>query len=194
MLKYKDLFFNTDKEQDDSRRLKAVGEDDKFGYIAGYASVFGNVDSAYDTVQRGAFAASIAAKMPKMLWQHDRWQPIGIWDVVREDDYGLWVEGRIIKNEEVPQGRTAFALLKEGSINGLSIGYREIDTEYNRDTGIQTLIALDLLEVSIVTFPANDLAEVANVKAQSLFSGSLKKSMHGLLDDLREFNKSLLNQ
>ena len=185
MLKYKDFSLS-------DLKIKADREDEEYGYISGYASVFGNVDSYYDTVQRGAFAASIAAKTPKMLWQHDRWQPIGIWDTVREDEYGLWVEGRIFK--AVPQGRDAFILLKGGAINGLSIGYREIDTEYNRDTGIQTLIALDLLEVSIVTFPANDLAEVANVKAQSLFSGSLKKSMHGLLDDLREFNKSLLNQ
>ena len=129
-----------------------------------------------------------------MLWQHDRWQPIGSWTDAKEDDYGLWVQGRILKT--VPQGLTAFNLLKEEAISGLSIGYRVQDYEYDNDTGIYTLKQVNLLEVSIVTFPANELAEVANVKSADFLQQdahrNFQKSAENLLQDLRDFRKKFV--
>lgn len=192
MLIYKDLFCQADTPE--KFRIKAEDEDDKYGYISGYASTFGNVDSVGDKVAKGAFAISIATKMPKMLWQHDRWQPIGSWTDAKEDDYGLWVQGRILKT--VPQGLTAFNLLKEEAISGLSIGYRVQDYEYDNDTGIYTLKQVNLLEVSIVTFPANELAEVANVKSADFLQHdehrNFQKSAENLLQDLRDFRKKFV--
>ena len=192
MLIYKDLFCQADTPE--KFRIKAEDEDDKYGYISGYASTFGNVDSVGDKVAKGAFAISIATKMPKMLWQHDRWQPIGSWTDAKEDDYGLWVQGRILKT--VPQGLTAFNLLKEEAISGLSIGYRVQDYEYDNDTGIYTLKQVNLLEVSIVTFPANELAEVANVKSADYLQHdehrNFQKSAENLLQDLRDFRKKFV--
>lgn len=192
MLIYKDLFCQADTPE--KFRIKAEDEDDKYGYISGYASTFGNVDSVGDKVAKGAFAISIATKMPKMLWQHDRWQPIGSWTDAKEDDYGLWVQGRILKT--VPQGLTAFNLLKEEAISGLSIGYRVQDYEYDNDTGIYTLKQVNLLEVSVVTFPANELAEVANVKSADFLQHDehrqFQKSAENLLQDLRDFRKKFV--
>ena len=192
MLIYKDLFCQADTPE--KFRIKAEDEDDKYGYISGYASTFGNVDSVGDKVAKGAFAISIATKMPKMLWQHDRWQPIGSWTDAKEDDYGLWVQGRILKT--VPQGLTAFNLLKEEAISGLSIGYRVQDYEYDNDTGIYTLKQVNLLEVSVVTFPANELAEVANVKSADFLQHdehrNFQKSAENLLQDLRDFRKKFV--
>lgn len=192
MLIYKDLFCQADTPE--KFRIKAEDEDDKYGYISGYASTFGNVDSVGDKVAKGAFAISIATKMPKMLWQHDRWQPIGSWTDAKEDDYGLWVQGRILKT--VPQGLTAFNLLKEEAISGLSIGYRVQDYEYDNDTGIYTLKQVNLLEVSVVTFPANELAEVANVKSADYLQHdehrNFQKSAENLLQDLRDFRKKFV--
>lgn len=192
MLIYKDLFCQADTPE--KFRIKAEDEDDKYGYISGYASTFGNVDSVGDKVAKGAFAISIATKMPKMLWQHDRWQPIGSWTAAKEDDYGLWVQGRILKT--VPQGLTAFNLLKEEAISGLSIGYRVQDYEYDNDTGIYTLKQVNLLEVSVVTFPANELAEVANVKSADFLQQdahrNFQKSAENLLQDLRDFRKKFV--
>lgn len=192
MLVYKDLFCQEDTPE--KFRIKAEDEDEKYGYISGYASTFGNVDSVGDKVAKGAFAISIATKMPKMLWQHDRWQPIGSWTDAKEDDYGLWVQGRILKT--VPQGLTAFNLLKEEAISGLSIGYRVQDYEYDNDTGIYTLKQVNLLEVSIVTFPANELAEVANVKSADFLQQDehrqFQKSAENLLQDLRDFRKKFV--
>ena len=192
MLIYKDLFCQADTPE--KFRIKAEDEDEKYGYISGYASTFGNVDSVGDKVAKGAFAISIATKMPKMLWQHDRWQPIGSWTDAKEDDYGLWVQGRILKT--VPQGLTAFNLLKEEAISGLSIGYRVQDYEYDNDTGIYTLKQVNLLEVSVVTFPANELAEVSNVKSADFLQQdahrNFQKSAESLLQDLRDFRKKFV--
>jgi HK97 family phage prohead protease len=123
--------------------------------IEGYASLFGKVDQGGDIVRPGAYLASLqrlaeAGRRVKMLWQHDPTRPIGIWDEVREDERGLYVKGRILP--DIAQGREAAALVAAGAIDGLSIGYRTVQSE--RDgKGRRILNELDLWEVSLVTFP-----------------------------------------
>ena len=123
--------------------------------VEGYASLFGKRDQGGDTVQAGAYGASLKVlaaqgRRVKMLWQHDPGQPIGVWEEVREDAKGLYVKGRILT--EVERGREAAALLMAGAIDGLSIGYRTLRAE--RDAKGQRLLAeVDLWEVSLVTFP-----------------------------------------
>ncbi len=131
--------------------------------IAGYASLFGEVDQGGDIVQKGAYVASIAAlstkrQRVKMLWQHDPAQPIGVWDEVREDDRGLWVKGRLLDSTQ--KGREAAALIAAGAIDGLSIGYRTTKASKN-DKGQRLLTELELWEVSLVTFPMLPSARVA---------------------------------
>ena len=134
--------------------------------VEGYASLFGQRDQGGDTVQAGAYGASLKAlaaqgRRVKMLWQHDPGQPIGVWEEVREDAKGLYVKGRILT--EVERGREAAALLSAGAIDGLSIGYRTLRAE--RDEKGQRLLAeVELWEVSLVTFPM--LAE-ARVSAKA---------------------------
>lgn len=146
--------------------IKAVNED---GTFEGYGSVFHVEDSDKDVVVPGAFTASLAdwktkGKMPALLWQHMGSQPIGVYEEMHEDAHGLFVRGRLLK-DDVAQAGEAYALLKAGAISGLSIGYRTIVDEFDRETGITTLKELDLWEVSTVTFPANDMARVENVKS-----------------------------
>jgi HK97 family phage prohead protease len=140
--------------------LKATGAS---GAIEGYASLFGEVDQGGDVVASGAYAASLIKlagqnRKVKMLWQHDPSQPIGIWEEVREDSRGLWVKGRILT--EVEKGREAIALIKAGSIDGLSIGYRTVRPRKD-DGGSRVLEEVDLWEVSLVTFPMLPTARVA---------------------------------
>jgi HK97 family phage prohead protease len=87
--------------------------------VAGYASLFGAPDKGGDVVARGAYTRSLdrlaeRGGRVKMLWQHDPAQPIGVWDTVREDDRGLWVKGRILR--DVDRGREAAALIEAGAI------------------------------------------------------------------------------
>ena len=131
--------------------------------VSGYASLFGLKDQGGDTVQKGAYAASLkamakAGRQVKMLWQHDPTQPIGVWDDVAEDATGLYVKGRILT--DVEKGREAVALLAAGAIDGLSIGYKTVKAE--RDGKGQRLLSeLELWEVSLVTFPMLPEARVS---------------------------------
>jgi HK97 family phage prohead protease len=146
-------------------QVKAVSDE---GVIEGYGSVFGVPDSYDDVVAAGAFAKSLAdhkaaGTMPAMLWQHGASAPIGVWTEMVEDAKGLRIKGQLAL--EVTQGKEAHALLKMGAINGLSIGFVSKEWAYDRDTEIRTLNAVDLWEVSLVTFPANGKSRVTNVKS-----------------------------
>jgi len=126
------------------------------GQIRGYASVFGQPDQSGDVVAPGAFAQSLhrlaaAGRRVKFLWQHDPTKPIGVWSDIHEDAHGLSVTGQILV--EVSQGADALALMQAGAIDGLSIGYRAVRAEPNRETGGRRLTEIDLWEVSLVTFP-----------------------------------------
>ncbi len=140
---------------------KAVKDD---GTFAGYASTFGNVDSGYDVVMPGAFTKSLRDRpcgKVKMLWQHDTTQPIGVWMECKEDDKGLYVEGRVLK--DVQRGAEAYSLMKAGVIDSMSIGFRTLESDYT-SAGVRQLKEVGLMEISLVTFPMNDQATVSSVK------------------------------
>jgi HK97 family phage prohead protease len=145
--------------------IKAVNAD---GTVEGYGSVFGVRDNYDDVIAKGAFVQSLkghkaAGTMPAMLWQHDADKPIGIWTEMVEDEKGLRIKGQLAM--ETVKGKEAHALLKMGALNGLSIGFMSKEWAYDRDTEVRTLTAIDLWEVSLVTFPANEKARVTNVKS-----------------------------
>jgi HK97 family phage prohead protease len=135
-----------------------VAGDDEF---EGYASLFGVPDLGRDVVMAGAFADSLARRGAagiRMLWQHDPSEPIGRWISVREDRLGLRVRGRL--NPAVTRAREVAALLRDGSIDGLSIGFRVVEARRERAPPLRRLLKLDLWEVSIVTFPMHPGARV----------------------------------
>ena len=140
-------------------KIKAISED---GIFSGYGSVFNVVDSYKEIVAPGAFAESLQGRMPSLLWQHRSGEPIGVYTAVREDNVGLYVEGRLAL--KTARGAESYELMKMGAISGLSIGFVSRDDSYDKVSGIRTLKKLDLWEVSLVTFPANDAARVSTVK------------------------------
>lgn len=140
--------------------VKAEGEP---GSFEGYGAIFGNIDRDGDIVSKGAFADSLKARLPALLWQHNPKEPIGRFDVVREDEKGLFVKGRLSQSGK---GREAYELLKMGALNGLSIGFVTKEAQRDRGKGTRTITRADLMEVSLVTFPANELARIETVKQQ----------------------------
>ncbi|WP_101048683.1 HK97 family phage prohead protease [Macromonas nakdongensis] len=141
-------------------KVKAVSED---GLFSGYGSVFGVVDSYKEVVAPGAFKESLEGRTPSLLWQHRSGEPIGVYSEVKEDAVGLHVEGKLAL--KTTRGAEAYELLKMGAISGLSIGFITREDSYDRVSGVRTLKKVDLWEVSLVTFPANDAARVATVKS-----------------------------
>ena len=142
--------------------VKSVAEDGRF---AGYASVFDLVDNQRDIVLRGAFRDTIKDRTHeiKLLWQHEPDELIGYITELFEDEHGLYMEGALML--ELARAREAHALLKQGVVSGLSIGYSPLRYQLDPDSGVRRLSKVALWEVSLVTFPANEASRVSVVKA-----------------------------
>ena len=148
--------------------------------FTGYGSVFNNVDAYGDVIEPGAFAQFLAdAKSGKQAWpamlsQHggfgltaEDMTPVGVWTDLAEDGKGLKVEGMLA---DTPRGRELHTLMKmdpRPAIDGLSIGYipKEWEPRSKPEDPRRRLKRIDLVEISPVTFPANRLARVQNVKS-----------------------------
>ena len=152
------------------------------GSIEGYASVFGGVDSYGDTIEKTAFDNVIkSGQKPLMFYQHNRWSiPIGVWEELSVDEKGLKVKGRL--NLELEEAREVYSALKFGSLNGMSIGFRmtEHDYEYDEDDICHIKNIAELLEISIVNFPADKEARIDAVKSEDRDLNNVRDCEHYL--------------
>ena len=162
--------------------LKSVEED---GTFEGYAAVFGNIDALGDVIDQGAFTKTLAEhpRVP-ILWQHDTYEPIGVGSENTPDGYGLHAKGLIVPTL---RGADALRLMRARAIGGLSIGYKTIQSQSGKsaDGYKRKLMEVRLYEYSLVTFPANDLAQVTQVKALLERMNSGNASLEMLLSALK---------
>jgi len=161
--------------------IKFDGDDDEADAMtfSGYGAVFGNVDSYGDVIAPGAFKRTLkearrkGGQWPAMLSQHGGYMgggdnmPVGVWTELSEDETGLYVEGKLAPT---PRGKEAYELLRikpRPALTGLSIGFRTKSAVMGTkpDEPDRTLTDLELMEISLVTFPANGQARVAAVKS-----------------------------
>jgi HK97 family phage prohead protease len=145
----------------------ATSDDTATKTFDGYGAVFSNVDAYGDVIAPGAFAKSLkSGAKPLMFLNHDMFSlPIGLWTDLAEDDFGLKVSGEFIDTQV---GRDTYLASKAGAITGLSIGYIPTEVAYgklNSDEPARTIKALDLIEISVVTIPANSKARIVDVKS-----------------------------
>ena len=146
--------------------FKEIDQDDD-GSFEGYASVFNNKDLGNDVIRRGAFLESISERSPKgvkLLYQHKSDEPIGVIDSLEEDSKGLKIKGRLAMGTQ--KGKEVFELMKMGALDSMSIGYRLKPDGYKYDPKEKKRIikSVDLMEISLVTFPMNPKAKVTKVK------------------------------
>ena len=130
--------------------------------LSGYASVFNAADENGDIVRPGAFRTSLIrrpAAAVRMLYQHQADRPIGRWTRLTETERGLYVEGEI--SLDTAAGREANALVRFGAVDGLSIGFRARRARARK--GGRDLLAVDLWEISVVTFPMAEGARIARI-------------------------------
>lgn len=169
--------------------LNTVASD---GIFEGYASLFNTIDMGNDSVAPGAFKKYLGRQSinrsgkntspfsVKMLYQHNPSEPIGIWEVIREDHKGLYVKGRLIP--EIRRAKEVLALMKRGAIDGLSIGYKTIRSRQMNKGSVRQLLEVELYEVSVVTFPMHPGARVQAVKTLAITNG---------LPNIRDFERWL---
>lgn len=143
--------------------MKETKEDSEFFYFEGYGATFGNVDHGGDVIQQGAFKNTLLKnRVIPVLYQHNSREPIGIYTDMKEDSHGLYVKGKLPKDDALVRDRI-IPQMKVGSIAKMSIGYTVIDRIWQND--IRVLKEVDLFEISLVTFPMNDQANITGMKA-----------------------------
>lgn len=138
------------------------------GRIEGYACLFDTVDLGRDLIERGAFTESLAMRGAggvRLLYQHDPSEPIGVWETIAEDGRGLYVRGRLAL--DVTRGREVMALVREGALDGLSIGFKAVLARTDPRSRVRRLSRIDLWEVSVVTFPMQPDARIAPALSSS---------------------------
>ncbi|CAO5677863.1 MAG: hypothetical protein HEEMFOPI_01188 [Holosporales bacterium] len=159
------------------------------GYFEGYASVFNLVDHQGDLILPGAFQNALKKQKNaplKMLWQHDIKKPIGVWESIVEDGYGLFVKGRLLM--DLKMAKEAYTLLKAGVVDGLSIGYTPVQSHFDASKNAKCLSEIDLFEISLVTFGANPKAKITDVK-HNLF---LTERLQSIKTNLTRIKDALL--
>jgi HK97 family phage prohead protease len=161
--------------------------DDGAMKFAGYASIFNGVDAYGDTIQPGAYKATIGKRdRPiRMRWNH--YGPvIGKWVKMAEDEKGLFVEGELTPGHS--QAEDVYASLKHGAVDGMSIGYIPKSWEQtNEETRL--LKEIHLVEISVVEEPADLGAKVGEVKSIIEACESYKE-LEALLRDAGGFSRT----
>lgn len=175
---------------DISFRFQTSGEAATF---SGYAVIWGERNGHNEIVQRGAFAKTLAAHKaagtrPVMLWSHNPSEIIGVWNEVREDDKGLYVEGQLLT--EITSGREAHERMKAGAVNGLSIGFRVYPGGERRSGGIRYLTDINLPEISVVGMPSAGNARITSVRN----NGRSFESAAAFIDACRKAKCALVNK
>lgn len=139
-------------------RMLARSEDDGDGRtIEGVAVPFGDVIDVWgeretfdpDTVFEGLDSA-------KLYYQHDTL--IGSITSGENREDGLHITARIADTQ---QGRDAVALLDEGALDSLSVGFVPIEDRKDKD-GVTHRRKVRLLETSLVSWPAYENAKLTN--------------------------------
>lgn len=147
-------------------QIREEGEGE--GSFEGHAAIFDKENSHGEIVQRGAFKETLSergTKGIKMLFGHNRDLPIGKWMELREDSKGLFVRGQLLM--QLDKARETLLLMREGILDGLSIGFRILEDTFDREKEVLLLNKIDLREVSLVMMPSADDALISKVRDAS---------------------------
>ena len=143
-------------------------------YIEGYFAVFDSPywlwETAFETIDRGAFDLSVDTDV-RALTNHDSTLVLGRTSVgsleLRVDERGLY--GIVRVNREDSDAMNAYARVKRGDVSQCSFGFDILD-EYSelREDGVTVfhLRRVKLYEVSVCTFPAYEDTGVTARMAQ----------------------------
>ncbi|SDI40057.1 HK97 family phage prohead protease [Pseudomonas abietaniphila] len=152
---------------------------DDAGNFEGYAAVFENVDLGDDVIVKGAFTSVKTARNGKLklALYHDLTRLVGTADF-NQDDHGLYVKGQV--NLKVSYARDAYELMKDGSLDSMSIGFNTLEADFQQRAGRQVRVikSAELWEASFVPFGMNPDAQVLSVKSDiRLFESALRERM-----------------
>lgn len=134
--------------------VEKSGDDDGKLYIEGYAST-ADKDRHGDVIIPAAWKNGLKdyKKNPILLAFHDHSRPVGKVENLEIDDNGLKIRGFISK-----AAGDLYSLVQEGIVSAFSVGFMMKDADYDKATDIFVIKEAELLEVSLVSVPANAAA------------------------------------
>ncbi len=143
--------------------------DSNKGIVTGYFAAFNSVDSDGDVIEKGSFQKTITERGPegkqliKWLLDHDKYKALGKIDVLKEDNYGLYYEGKVGRHT---LGKDFMFMVEDGIINQHSFGYKTIKENYDNQTKTNRIKELMMYEGSSVQFlGANPNTPITGVKS-----------------------------
>lgn len=143
--------------------------DSNKGIVTGYFAAFNSVDSDGDVIEKGSFLKTIQERGPegkqliKWLLDHDKYKALGKIDVLKEDNYGLYYEGKVGRHT---LGKDFMFMVEDGIINQHSFGYKTIKENYDNQTKTNRIKELMMYEGSSVQFlGANPNTPITGVKS-----------------------------
>ena len=166
-----------------NNEIRSIGElrsSNDTGEFEGYITTWDSVDSYDSTFIKGAFSRTIAERGSKIKVFYNHTDLIGRVIDIREDDHGVFVRGQV--NLESDRGKEVHSFMKDGTLEGLSFGFRTVRQTFSK--GITEIREVKLFEFGPVIFPANDTAEITDVRAntfeQSLSDEALDSENYNL--------------
>jgi HK97 family phage prohead protease len=141
--------------------------DEGSGSFQGYGSTFANWDSVRERPVKGAFARHLGDFITSgfIAVGHDWYKlPVASVEDAYEDDYGLFLKAAFHSTPDAQAARTVTTeRLARGKSVKLSIGYEVLQDEYVEEGRL--LKDIKLYEISLVTVPANNAANVTGAKS-----------------------------
>lgn len=134
------------------------------GYAAVFDSLSPDLGGFKEKIAKGAFAGSVGSGDVRALFNHDPSQVLGRSKAgtlrMIEDDHGLAIE---IDPPDTQLGRDLSVLMERGDITQMSFGFFVRNDAWAKVNGAweRTLLDVDLLDVSPVTYPAYPQTEIA---------------------------------
>ncbi|HYD90280.1 MAG TPA: HK97 family phage prohead protease [Flavobacterium sp.] len=158
--------------------------------IRGYLCKWGHKNQFGEKLVKGSCAKSISEKGPEsqakykitFLWQHDMCDPLSLFAILKEDDYGLYFETAPLDN--VPSANRALEQIESGTLNQFSLGFYYIwdKIQYDDSDDSLVLLEIDVVEGSVVTAGADS-------ETYAIRSGH--KSAIQLFDEIERFIDTL---
>ena len=152
---------------------------DESGNFEGYASVFNNIDLGDDLILPGAFVKVKTTRTGRLrlALYHNLTQLIGDAEF-KQDGNGLLLRGKV--NLNVSYARDAYELMKEGTLDEMSVGFNTLEDAVETREGrrVRVIKRAELWEASVVPFGMNPEAQVLSVKSDiRSFESALRERM-----------------
>lgn len=140
--------------------------------ISGYFSVFGNKDSDGQIIDQGAYSKSVSEWGPTgknrimHLFMHDSRMPLAKPKELKEDQKGLFFVSQFPgeDNKQTSLQSDTIKLYDQGVYTEHSVGFQTMKNMMEKD--IEHLTELRLWEGSTITWGANEMAKVSEVKSE----------------------------